>query len=113
MFGCLFFFRPMRYDGDMPLMPANATFTHGTYIIFLNCGVIPGGKTNRYEVWSKGGEEELGDKLGEIRWFGRWRKYSWYPNADTIYEEVCMQEITDFLKQVNKEHREKRRAANV
>ena len=98
----------------MPLVFSNATFTHGTYIIFLNKGIIPGGKTNAYEVWSKGAEDELGDLLGEIRWFGRWRKYSFFPKGDTIYEEVCLQEITDFLKAANIAHREaKKHAANV
>ena len=102
----------------MPLTAGFSGWTLGTYICFLNLGIpdVPGEKrkTNIYEVWTKNEDDSMGSiKLGEIRWFGRFRKYSFYPANDTIYEEVCMQEITDFLKQENKRHREKRNAANV
>jgi len=41
--------------------------------------------------------KEGGYSIGQIKWFGRWRKYSFFPIADTIYESVCLQDITDFL----------------
>lgn len=99
----------------MPLVSSHtATLTYGTYILFFNLGTIPGGKTNLYEVWTKNEDDSVGDiKLGEIKWFGRFRKYSWFPAAGMVFEEVCNQEITDFLKQENIVHRGKRRAANV
>ena len=98
----------------MPLVSSTATLTFGTYICFVNLGVIPGGKTNLYEVWTKNADDSIGDiKLGEIKWFGRFRKYSWFPAAGMVFEEVCNQEITDFMKQANRDHKEKRRAANV
>lgn len=35
--------------------------------------------------------------LGEIKWFTRWRRYAFYPEADSIYDAACLQEITAFL----------------
>lgn len=39
-------------------------------------------------------------KLGEIRWFGRWRKYTFQPAPDTVYEEDCLRDIADFCEKM-------------
>ncbi len=40
--------------------------------------------------------------LGEIKWFGRWRKYCFFPNPNTVYEEICMREIAYFCETATK-----------
>lgn len=50
------------------------------------------GKTNIYVVLS--GEIEL----GKISFFGRWRKYCFYPNNDTLFDYLCLTEISTFCK---------------
>ena len=36
-------------------------------------------------------------KLGEIAWMGSWRKYAFYPEPQTIFEETCLADIAEFL----------------
>lgn len=54
-----------------------------------------GKKTKRFWVKSKEG----GDTIGYIYWYGRWRKYCFFPNTDTVYEWICLYDIADFCKQ--------------
>ena len=39
-----------------------------------------------------------GQPLGEIRWYGQWRRYAFFPNAHTLFEEVCLRQIADFCE---------------
>jgi len=39
-------------------------------------------------------------KLGEIKWFGAWRKYAFFPNENTIYDKACLETITSKLNQL-------------
>ena len=48
--------------------------------------------------------------LGEVKWFGRWRGYAFFPELYTIYEQKCMREIADFIEAQTKEHRRKVRS---
>jgi hypothetical protein len=75
-----------------------STFTMGTHIYFRNHGPWWGGKehkTNLYQVHANA-DNFL---LGEIKWFGRWRKYVFEPAANTIYEETCMRDISQFIEE--------------
>ena len=51
------------------------------------------GKTWIFNVNAKEG----GSNLGQIRWFGRWRKYSFFPNAETVFERQCLRDIAQVL----------------
>lgn len=35
--------------------------------------------------------------VGNIRWYGGFRKYIFAPNADFIYDAGCLTDISDFL----------------
>lgn len=87
-------------------------WTQGTHIVFHNLGHMNGSrgyqrKTNIYEILEKGGG--ISSRLGEIRWFGRWRKYVFSPVENTLYEETCMREISQFIEEETKAHRKKAR----
>lgn len=43
--------------------------------------------------------------LGQVKWFSRWRKYAFFPEAGTLYEERCMRDIADWCEASTKEHR--------
>lgn len=43
--------------------------------------------------------------LGWIKWIPSWRKYGFYPEADTFYEEVCLEHINDFLKRLKEKRK--------
>lgn len=38
--------------------------------------------------------------LGFIKWFPSWRKYAFYPETDTVYENVCLKDIANFIEQL-------------
>jgi len=40
--------------------------------------------------------------LGWIKWHTGWRRYAFYPEENTYYEEVCMKDIAGFLEELNK-----------
>jgi hypothetical protein len=49
------------------------------------------GKTGIYAVIAKDGDLQL----GQIRWFGRWRKYAFFPEPGTVFEATCLHDIAD------------------
>lgn len=66
-----------------------------------------GEKTNKWIVVSK--EADSGIHLGIIKWYGPWRKYSFFPNEMTVFEQDCLRDIAYFIELKTKEHREKKR----
>jgi len=56
----------------------------------------PNGKTEIWSVDSKSG----GFPLGQIKWFGRWRQYCFFPASDTIFNTDCMRDISAKIKEV-------------
>lgn len=67
--------------------------------------------TGKTLVWDVVAQRD-GAKLGEVKWFGRWRKYCFFP-IDSIFEEVCLREIAAFIEGETKRHRAKKRAKAV
>lgn len=70
-------------------------------------------KTDCWCVVPKG-NLDMHTRLGEIRWFARWRKYCYFPGAATVYDANCLREIAGFCEQQTKEHYDaiKRRRAD-
>lgn len=66
---------------------------------------IPNKKTKVWDVWPKDAHE----RIGIIKWFGRWRKYCFFPELNTVYEEDCLRDIAEFIERVTKEHRQKKK----
>ena len=50
--------------------------------------------TRYWKVLSKEG----GNFLGGIKWFGAWRKYCFFPEQATIFEQDCLRDIADFCE---------------
>jgi len=65
------------------------------------------GKTKIWEVMSK--EQE--SILGVIKWYGPWRRYSFFPQSDTRFEKTCLWDIADFCDEETKKHFEARKKA--
>ena len=53
-------------------------------------------KTNTYQVLSKEGA----GVLGEIKWYAPWRKYSFFPATNTLYETKCLTDIIEFINKI-------------
>lgn len=54
------------------------------------------GKTKKYFIFTK--DTLVSTKLGEIKWFGRWKQYAFFPEPNTIFEKQCLKDITVFLE---------------
>ena len=76
------------------------TAEFGTHITF-----IPDAPKPKTKVWRVVSKYETG-QLGWIGWYAPWRKYSFYPEAGTLYEQVCLREIADFCERKTKEHKQ-------
>lgn len=70
-----------------------------------NLGSSKSGKTWVWAIKAKEG----GDLLGLVKWFGRWRKYCFYPQPDCIFEEDCLRDIAQFVSNATRLHRDKGR----
>ena len=71
---------------------------NGTYITFKPGPPKP--KTLTWFVYPKEGI----DHLGIVQWYGPWRKYCFFPEHGSLYEQVCLREIADFCEQRTREH---------
>ncbi len=65
------------------------------------------GKTKVWDVLSK----ETNIPLGQVRWFGRWRKYAFFPNNDTVFEPTCLNELAGFCQEQTAEWRKAKKGA--
>jgi hypothetical protein len=43
--------------------------------------------------------------LGEIRWYGAWRQYVFYPAHDTLYNRTCLSEMSEYLNSLMNERK--------
>jgi hypothetical protein len=55
--------------------------------------------------------EPADNRLGEIRWFSRWRKYAFWPADHCVFEQDCMRDISEFIEDRTKEHMEHARTS--
>ena len=60
----------------------------------------PKRKTPILNIVSKDGSE-----LGEIKWFGRWRKFCYYPYSNTVWDNKCLTNLVTFLNEYNSKWR--------
>ena len=56
------------------------------------------GRKKKTKIWLVY-TEESDYAIGEIKWYNPWRKYAFFPDPETIYEQDCMRTIADFLEQ--------------
>lgn len=62
------------------------------FLTFNQTGISQSGKTKVFTVSSNG------VSLGAIYFYGKWRKYCFYPNCETLFDDKCLIEISDFMK---------------
>jgi len=64
-------------------------------------------KTDIYVI-RKNSDYAYAERLGLIYWHGAWRKYAFFPDEDTLWDQSCLVEIAAFLIKINREHRWKK-----
>lgn len=75
------------------------------------------GKTQVWDIRAAGERgassgSSVGDLLGEVRWFGRWRQYAFFPVSDTVWNSDCLDEVNRFVAYCTVEHRNARLGAS-
>lgn len=38
-----------------------------------------------------------GSGIGVVKWYAPWRRYCFFPDLNTVFEEKCLNEISDFI----------------
>lgn len=66
---------------------------------FMPTGLSASGKTGVWTVLA-----QRGGVLGGVKWFTSWRKYSFFPAPDCVFEQDCLREIADFIESRTREH---------
>lgn len=79
------------------------------YLRFRAAGASASYKTEVWEVETAAS----GTVLGEIRWFGRWRQYAFFPSAETVYNPDCLDSISAHTRWLTKRHREEARLIRI
>jgi hypothetical protein len=59
------------------------------------------GKTHVYNILSKSSYLFL----GKVKWKPQWRGYWFVPTVDTGFNDACLDEISQFIKDLNEEKR--------
>lgn len=54
------------------------------------------GKTSRWSIHSRRNDA----CLGEIKWYSAWRQYCFFPFSDCVFNNSCLLDILDFIKQL-------------
>ncbi|MFW9872927.1 MAG: hypothetical protein ACFFG0_07485 [Candidatus Thorarchaeota archaeon] len=50
-------------------------------------------KTKVWGIYNKNN----GIKIGEIRWYGSWRQYCFFPEEGTLFDKTCLTDIINFI----------------
>ena len=59
-------------------------------------------KTDIYKIITKYDKPEI---LRTIEWFGRWRKYAFFPFPNTVFETICLTDIINFINELMEERK--------
>ena len=63
------------------------------HLTIQKTGTMPSGKTHIYTVRNR----HSNTLIGMIRWWAPWRKYTFQPQSDTIWDADCLREVTNAL----------------
>lgn len=66
-----------------------------SYIEFVLQEKLPGRLTDCWLVRPKDNPDCV---LGNVRWYGAWRCYVYFPVEYTLYEKKCLRDIADFCE---------------
>jgi hypothetical protein len=70
------------------------------YLDYEFVGRTESGKTCLWNVKARGNHIPL----GQVRWYGAWRKYVFYPAINTLFDYACLQDIAEFCRINTRSH---------
>jgi len=71
-------------------------------------GLKSTGVTERWQVETKDGN----GILGIVKWYPSWRRYCFFPERDTVFEQDCLRDIAQFCETKTKERKAIREQAD-
>jgi hypothetical protein len=75
---------------------------HTKYLDFIE--VRDTGRTKTWAVSSTSGA-----MLGRVVWYGPWRQYAFWPEAQTIFDTACLDDVSAFIAARMNERKRKTR----
>ncbi len=63
------------------------------YLTLVLIGTSDSGKTKVYDVVNR----QNAITVGQIKWFGRFRKYCFFPVDNMVFDATCLTAISEFL----------------
>lgn len=71
---------------------------------YLNIIQVPRAEKRLTDTWVV--NDKYGNHLGQVSWFNHWRRYVFAPNASTIFEQVCLRDIAQFIEERTSERKQ-------
>lgn len=59
--------------------------------------------TKIWDVYPKDG----GKRIGQVKWYGSWRKYAFMPEPFCVFEQDCLRDIASFIELKTRDHKQK------
>lgn len=72
------------------------------YLEFIKLATLP--QTDVYGVFTKSERIPGSYKLGEIKWYGRWKQYAFFPCSESVWNnwnKKCLEDIIKFIQEIN------------
>jgi hypothetical protein len=71
---------------------------------YLSFVIVPMGVTRKTKVVAIVALHH-NEMIGEIRWFSKWRQYSFYPFNKTIWTPACLDDVNTVIKELMEERK--------
>lgn len=66
-----------------------------------------GARTDVWHVWNL---RNPPSHLGVVKWWTPWRRYCFFAEALTVFEQDCLRDLAQFVEQQTVQHRKGKRA---
>jgi len=65
--------------------------------VHLEFEVQPKPKGRKTEIWTVVAQGEV--RLGDVKWYAPWRRYTFHPDAETLYDKDCLYALARFCQE--------------
>ena len=62
--------------------------------VHLTFELQPKPKKRKTEIWTVVAQGEV--RLGDVKWYAPWRRYTFHPDAETLYDAECLGALFQF-----------------
>ena len=62
------------------------------------------GDTGKTEIWNILSKSSS-FILGQVKWYGPWRQYCFFPSPNSVFNPTCMLNINAFIKELMKQRK--------